>query len=135
MKIIRNQIICNNDHYIENTFEKEHSPPLFKNLKILNIYDVFKVEALKFVYDSLNRNNPTQFHEFFSLYNNPNMNTNAHRNKHLIRPNPRTSNYGIKSLKYTGVVLWNELPLNIRTLLSKKSFYKSLKVILLDTYE
>ena len=109
--------------------------PLFKSLSLLNIYDVFKSETLKFVYDSVNKNNPSQFHSFFSFHAAQNVTTAAARNKHLIRPSPRTSNYGIKSLKYTGVILWNNLSLNLRILTSKKSFSKALKVTMLNSYE
>ena len=38
-----------------------HSLPLFKQLEILTIFDVFKVETSKFVFESLNRINPPQF--------------------------------------------------------------------------
>ena len=58
------RIISNKLGFLDDTFVREHSAPLFKELKLMNIYDIFKVEALKFVYDSLNKNNPSQFHSY-----------------------------------------------------------------------
>ena len=129
------RIISNKDYYVENTYLREHSTPLFNNLRLLKIYDVFKVEALKFVFDSLNKTNPNQFHEYFSFHTFRNVNTASIRNKYLIRPFPRTSTYGIKSLKYTGVILWNNLSLTLRDMPSKLSFSKTLKKNILTSYE
>ena len=41
-------------------------------------------------------------------------------------PIVRTTNYGLKSLKYTGACLWNDIPLSIRTILSRIQFTKKL---------
>ena len=41
-----------------------HSLPLFKELEILTISEVFKLETSKFVFESLNHTNPRQFHDF-----------------------------------------------------------------------
>ena len=44
-----------------------HSLPLFKELEILTISEVFKMETSKFVFESLNHINPSQFHDFFYI--------------------------------------------------------------------
>jgi len=119
------RIITNNHHFNEDTFERVHSAPLFKELKLLNIYDVFKIEALKFVFDSVNKNNPSQFHSFYAHPVN-NTNTAANRNNNLNTPSPRTTSYGIKSLKYTGVILWNDLDNNLRNSPSKANCSKKI---------
>ena len=116
------------------SFVREHSAPLFKELKLLNIYDIFKVEPLKFVYDSLNKNNPSQFHSFYSYPINR-INTAANRSNNLNASVIRTSNYGIKSLKYTGVVLWNDLSTNDRISASKATFSKKIKNYFIVQYE
>ena len=127
------RIILNKDGYIANTFAKEHSAPLFKELKLLNIYDVYKAEALKFVYDSLHKTNPPQFHSFYSYPCNQ-TNTAANRDSNLNSPQVRTSTYGLKSLKYTGVTLWNDLSATLRNSSSKKCFGKAVKKLYLDNY-
>ena len=40
--------------WLVDSFVKEPSSPIFKSLNILKIYDIFNIETLKFVYDSLN---------------------------------------------------------------------------------
>ena len=135
------RIISNKDNYIAtifklpgdqethwriDTFIKEPSAPLFKNLKILTINDIFKAEALKFVYDSLKKLNPIQFHKYFNYA--PNLhNTTANRNNNLNPPSVRTTTYGLKSLKYSGSILWNNLPCILRNKPSKMTFAKSVK--------
>ena len=127
------RIISNKVGFIANTFAREHSAPLFKELKLLNIYDIYKVEALKFVYDSLHKNNPPQFHTFYSYPTNQ-TSTAANRESNLNTPQVRTSTYGLKSLKYTGVMLWNGLSAILRNLPSKKCFGKAVKKQFLENY-
>ena len=128
------RIITNNNlTYIGNSFEKVHSSPLFKSLKLLTIYDIYRVETLKFVYDSLHKLNPSQFHDYFS-YTNSIHNTAASRNNNLIPPSVRTTTYGLKSLKYNGVLTWNKLPFHIRTK-SKKKFTRLATKTYIDKYD
>ena len=140
------RIISNKDYYIATIFQlpgelnifwsidtyiKEPSAPLFKNLKILTIYDIFKAETLKFVYDSLKKTNPTQFHKYFNYA--PNLhNTAANRNNNLNTPSVRTTTYGLKSLRYSGSILWNNLPCTLRNKPSKIAFAKSVKEYLIS---
>ena len=44
-----------------------HSLPIFKDLKLLRIVDIFKLRLLSFVYESVNMIAPDCFHSFFSL--------------------------------------------------------------------
>ena len=81
-------------------------------------YDIFNVETMKFVYDSVNKTNPSTH-----LYN-----TAAIRNSNLNSPLVRTVTYGIKSLKYTRSVLWNTLPITIRNTPPRKVFTKKLRI-------
>ena len=45
-------------HWYINTFVKPSSSPLFSELGILKLFDVYKVSTLLFVYESLNELNP-----------------------------------------------------------------------------
>ena len=127
------RIILNKTGFIANSFAREHSAPLFKELELLNIYDIYKVETLKFVYDSHHKNNPPQFHTFYSYPTNQ-TSTAANRESNLNTPQVRTSTYGLKSLKYTGVMLWNDLSAKLRILPSKKCFGKAVKKRFLEHY-
>ena len=89
-----------------------HSLPLFKELEILTIFDVFKVETPKFVFESLNRINPPQFHGLFTYPSNT-RNTANNRNKNLFIPQARTKHYGLNSINNIGARTWNNIPLSI----------------------
>ena len=102
-----------------------HSAPVFKELNILTVYDTFKIETIKFVFDSLNSNNPLQFHNYFMYPTNP-YNTAGNRNNNLKTPLGRTKNYGLKSLKYIGAQIRND----IRSGTSRKQLIKSVKCLL-----
>ena len=108
---------------------KEPSSPLFHSLNLLKIHDIFNVAILNFVYDSLKKNNPSQFHDVFHYPTNS-YNTAANRRANLDTPLVRTVTYGLKSIKYTGCTLWNDLSNAIRNSPSKKVFIKLVKNIL-----
>ena len=49
------------------SFQPHLSPslPIFKDLKLLKLFDIFKVRLLTFVYDSSNKTSPCCFHNFY----------------------------------------------------------------------
>ena len=51
----------------------------------------------------------------------------------LDTPQVRTSTYGLRSLKYTGAILWNNIPQLIRSK-ARKPFTKELKKYFIDSY-
>ena len=120
-------------YWLFDTFIKEASTPLFNNLNILKISDIFNASILNFVYDSLNNINPSQFHDYFRYPPN-NYNTAANRRGDLDTPQVRTTTYGLKSIKYFGCILWNNLPISIKNSLSKKIFNKSVKRHFINSY-
>ena len=115
------------------TFTKVPSNPLFKSLRMLKVQDIFRAEALKFVYDSINQTNPFQFHTYYRVPANTH-NTGGNRNNNLDIPQPRTKTYGLKSIKYIGCLLWNNLSAYIRDKSSKNSFSKSVKDYYVNQY-
>ena len=76
-------------YWLIDTFVKEPSSPIFKSLNILKIQDIFNAETLKFVYESVNKLNPSQFHDYFHYSSNLH-NTAAFRNGNLNTPQVRT---------------------------------------------
>ena len=101
---------------------------------MLKVTDLYKLCTLKFVYDSLNKLNPVQFHTYYN-YPLHNYNTDAMRNLNLNLPKIRTSTYGLKSLKYTGCMLWNNLSFAEKNIKSKQVFSRILKKRMTDTYD
>ena len=110
------------------------SSPLFLQTNILKIHDIFKLQTAKFVFNCLNKISPANFHEYFVLNTNK-YNTYATRNELLIKPLVRTTNYGIKSIKSTGVCIWNDTPIGIRESISLKTFSKKYKQHLMISYD
>ena len=110
-----------------------HSLPIFKDLKLLRVVDIFKLRLLSFVYESVSMVAPDCFHNFFSLNSTVHChNTRQSTRGDLFLANINTSQYGLKSIRYLGAKLWNELPIALRTSPSKFSFKKSLKLHFLD---
>ena len=130
-RIVR--LITYNDDMPDVAGPLSHSLPLFKELEMLTIFDLFKVETSKFVFDCLIGSNPPQFHNYFAYPLNV-RNTANTRNKSLLIPQARTTRYGLKSIKNIGARIWNEIPLSIRISVAKKSFVKSLKKEYVDSY-
>ena len=117
----------------DSSYIKPHSAPLFNTLKILTIYDIYKIETLKFVYDCLNKCNPHQFHDYY-CYPSTNRNTAVNREVNLNTPQVRTTTYGLRSLKYNGVILWNNVPLSIGFYKRRNLFSKALKDFFILSY-
>ena len=103
-----------------------HTLPIFHELEILTITDIFKLQTAKFVYNCLNLLAPIQFKSFFT-FTNTNYNTAVSRNENLNIPHARTTNYGLNSIKNVGARIWNHIPINIRRYVSVKSFTRNLK--------
>ena len=96
---------------------------IFKKLKLIRFQDIFQLRLLTFVYKSINKKNPSCFHDYFSI--------NANIHQHSIRQSNRSNlclthrnsfRYGLKSFRYKGAKLWNGLPVEIRNSPSKYSF-------------
>ena len=117
------------------SFQPRLSPslPIFKDLKLLKLSDIFELRLLTFVFDSVNKTSPECFHNFFVF------NSSVHqyctrqasqRDLYLTRQN--SLQYGLKSLRYLGAKLWNTLPAEPRNTPSKISFKAKLKTYLLN---
>ena len=119
-----------------------HSSPLFTELKIMKLDQIFKLRLMQFIYDSLNGFSPIKFNLWFkkstdlhtystrsaSRLINPNLLTDT-ENLHL--PQIRTS-YGYNSIKYLGPKIWNSIPYNIRKITSRSLFTIVMKRLILS---
>ena len=120
------------------TFPRPHGPlthtiPIFYQLEILIVSDIFKLQTAKFVYNCVNLLAPNQFSNFYT-FTNSNYNTAASRKELLKVPRARTTNYGLKSIKNIGARIWNGIPIDIRKQNNIKTFTKKLKVNILSSY-
>ena len=119
---------------ISNQSYLAHSLPIFRELTLLRLSDIFKLKLLTFVFESTNKIAPVCFHNFFSS------NSSIHHYEtrqsvrgdfYLVRKN--TVQYGVKCIQYMGATLWNNLPVELRHSTSKFSFKKKVKVHLLHS--
>ena len=144
------RIMTNNSHY-SSQGPLAPSNPLFSDLKILKINDVFKLHVAKFIYSCLSRTTPSLFFDWFYLNytiheHATTSNTVIHQENYFdtgvvsytnilhIRYS-RLVNYGAKLLKVAGPILWNSLPPHIRVSTSLNSFKYALKIYLLEQYK
>ena len=111
-----------------------HTTPIFKTLKLLELPDIFKLRLLTFVFESLNTLAPHYFHNYFSL----NSSIHSYETRHSTRGDiyvekKNTLQFGLRSIRYMGEKLWNDLPLEVRNSTSKFLFKRKLKLYLQDT--
>ena len=121
------------------------SNPLFFKMEIHKIHDIFKIRLAKFIFTSLNKSNPINFHSWFKLIDYVhNYNTrsryididNSITTRTIFVPFARTTYYGLKLTKVLGSKLWNNLPPRLRVNnITLTIFIKNLKKHLIDSYE
>ena len=116
-------------------FEHFTSPttPLFSDLKILKLCDLFKLKLLSFVYDCVNKISPSCFHSFFDLVQSVHQHGTRQATKSdIFLTQKNTSQYGLRSVRYFGAKCWNDIPLDIKKSPSSISFRRKLKAFLFE---
>ena len=99
------------------SFQSRMSPslPIFKDLKLVKLSDIYELRLLTFVFDSINKTSPDCFHNVFlfssSVHQYPTRQA-SHGDLYLIQQN--SLHYGLKSICYLGAKLWNKLPAELR---------------------
>ena len=107
-----------------------YSPPhtnldsKYKSLKILKVNELYSYEQSKFVHSIFNNYSPNTFQDYFQTINHS-YGTRARRNNNYALPQPRTER-GKKSIKFSGVVVWTNIPESFKSL-SKTAFKFELK--------
>lgn len=111
------------------------SSPIFFDLKILKLHDLFKLKLLNFVYDCVNRNSPSCFHSFFDFVGSVHQYGTRQATKNdIYLTQKNTLQYGIRSVRYYGAKCWNEIPINIKTSPSSNHFRQKLKAFLFQNH-
>ena len=110
-----------------------HSAPIFLNLKILKLHDLFQLKLLSFVYESVNKISPVCFHNFFrSVESVHQYDTRQAGKDDIFLPQKNTSQYGLRSERFNGAKCWNDIPVEIKRSPSVKRFRHKLKTFLLS---
>ena len=104
----------------------EESRPLFKSLKILDIYELNTYLTGIFMYWYYHGNLPAYFINFF--VQNESIHSYGTRSATKIHIEFKRTNYAKFSLKYKGATMWNSLPDDIKNIDSFNRFKKGLKL-------
>ena len=117
---------------ISNQPTHSNSAPIFNNLRLLRVTEIFQMKLLTFVYESVNKISPPCFHSFFK----PNSSIHHHHTRQaergdLYKHKWKTMCFGRRSIRQLGPNHWNSLPLSLRNASNKFSFKKDLKKHLL----
>ena len=105
---------------------------LHNELKLVKVKDIYHINILKFVYNSVNHISVKQFHNYFKMQNTRHMhNTRQHNHLHVNRS--KTS-YGENMILNKGAVLWNSLNHIIQNSKSLNVFKKALRNFYLSKY-
>ena len=95
----------------------EHTTPIFKQLNVLKITNIYNLECLKFIQCQMQHNH--NLFVFPRATDTHNINT---QNRHNLRPPfPKTESQK-RFVTYFGVTNWNELPENIKYIANKQKF-------------
>ena len=113
-----------------------HSTPIFDNLKLLKLNDVFQLQLASFVYECLNDLSPLYFRNYFTnICDIHSIGTRQSKKGDLFAERRNTTQYGLRSIRYHGVRLWNLLPITAREATSLSNFRKKLKFHFLLNYQ
>ena len=119
------------------TFNENTAPskPIFDTLQTFKFNDVILLQITSFVYECVNNLAPVYFRDFFrSIHNVHDIGTRQSKRGDLFALRYNTTQYGLRSIHYSGVRLWNSLPQEIRSSNSLSNFKKKAKGYLLSFY-
>ena len=105
------------------------STPIFSDLKILKLYDLFELKLLTFVYESVSMISPVFFHNFFETLSSVHRYDTRQASKgDIFMTQENTLQYGLRSVRYAGAKCWNNIPYVIKQSPSVTSFRWKLKL-------
>ena len=112
-----------------------HTPPLFHKLKLRNIFDIFKLQLGKLVFESVNGIGPSNNVIKFNRVSE----THCHNTRYTDQGNlyinsVRTTRFGLKGLQVEGAKLWAAISPDIKNSQTKKSFISRFKKYMFELY-
>ena len=140
-----------NDRFPDTPGPLTDTNPIFKELELLKIKDIFYLNINKFIHKCINKKAPSNFDNWFSIntykyttrskvnFDNKNkLIANTEWDKlstnNLYIPHGRTVTMGLNQIKVSGPRIWNSLPNSLKTQTSSTLFIKNLKKYYLDQY-
>ena len=111
----------------------EHSSPLFKDLRVVELFDIIALQLAVFMYKFHNKLLPPVFDHYFNPVRNVHSyNTRLSSKMTYAIPKART-NYGIFNIRFQGAKVWNDISDDLK-LLPLKHFKKNLKLTFFENY-
>jgi hypothetical protein len=118
------------------TFSRKlaHTAPLFRSLNILPLYDLYILSIAMFMFKFYSKQLPPSLDVLFR--HNTSVHSIATRQRHNLHPPAMRSEIGKKSIRYTGVKIWNQILQNQRfdPNISYKCFKKQMMTALSDSF-
>ena len=112
-----------------------HTSPLFLDLQILKLEDIYSLYISFFAYECVNNIAPIHFRDYFTQISELHQyNTRSASRGDLFLVRKNTVQYGLRSICFNGVKSWNTIPSDIRNSPSVSIFKKKLEKFLLDSY-
>ena len=112
-----------------------HTPPLFHKLRLLTIYEIFKLQLGKLIYESINNLGPTKNVINFTDISDIHYQYTRYASRgNLYTNNVRTTRYGLKCLQNEAKELWANLPNKIKYSITLGTFKSSCKRHMIETY-
>ena len=97
---------------ITKSLYRSHSAPLFKQLKILNVYDTYKLEVSVFMFRYSLNQLPERFTAFFSKNSDSHGYHTRNGNDFTLTRNKKV--FSNQSIETTGSILWKSIHQNIK---------------------
>ena len=117
-----------------NSEYRAHSEPLFFQLKIITIYDIFNINRSEFVYKWKNNMNGFQliYPNYYKEFRQQHRYDTTHQRMY-IKPKIK-NNYGKKMMTFSGIVQWESIPNEIKCSKSLNILKSKLKKFYINRY-
>jgi hypothetical protein len=107
--------------------------PLYKNLQMLTLQDMFNMEIAKFMYQNSTGELPRPLQEHF--ISNINIHTHNTRQKNDFHMRRLTTLTAMKNLEHSGPKIWSKIPPSVKTLNNITRFVKAIKKNYIEAYK
>lgn len=112
-----------------------HTPPLFRKFGLLTIFDIFKFQLGKLIFESINKFGPTNnVIKFINASDIHSHNTRYASQGNFYTNSIRTTRFGLKGLQFEGKRLWYTLPGDVKRCKTVRSFKNNFKRLMVNSY-
>ena len=109
--------------------------PVFHNLELLTLADIHNLQVVSFVNECVNGLSPSYFCDYFKTLSSTHATgTRQATMGNLFLQRRNTDQYGIRSIQYSRVKLWNSVPAEIRLSTSVTKFRSDFKKYYITFY-